>query len=355
MSNKIERYEKLQHKYISMAKRKNLSECSLRNYESVTNSLKEFLKRREEQGIIGEEYVTYDDIEAWIDEMSDNGLKASTIKQKLVSVGQFFTFAAKPYIPEELRYAESPVSPDFYPKVPTENIPEALTDDEIIGLWDYKKKYSATDAQFARNYALVVLMLTTGLRNKEVLDLTLENVDLKTGEIFVHNGKGRKDRLVDMDNGADGLCAAAIENYLRVGDRPSYLPDSAPLFGTFAEHSFGTAASRNGAEPFHRGTGAWLSALVERHVKNQVGRSSVRTHDLRHTYARLTLNSTGNLAELQSQLGHSDPKISERYSGRLMARRRRAENQLILAARDKAAEQLRKRNEAEQKVIPLYA
>ena len=352
---KLERYEKLQAKYLNMAKRRNLSGTTLRNYESVTDNLKEFLKRREEQGIIGEEHVSFDDIEAWVDEMVENGSKASTIKQKLVSAGQFFSFATKPYIPEELRYAESPVSPDFYPKVPTENIPEALTNEEITGLWEYAPKYRSTEAQFARNYAIVALILTTGLRNKEVLDLTLESIDLKTGEIWVHNGKGRKDRIVDMDNGADGLCAAALENYLRIGDRPKYLPDTAPLFGTFAEHSFGTAASRNGDEPFHRGTGAWLSALVERHIRNQVGRSSVRTHDLRHTYARLQLNSSGNLAELQSMLGHSDPKISERYSGRLLAKRQRAETKSVLAARDKVADQLRKRNEAEQKTIQLYA
>ena len=356
--NTIERYASLTDRYLHMAKRNNLSDTTQRNYESVTGLFRDFLQSRADCGIIvGDENgrVTYDDIQAWIDAMTEAGNKPSTVKQRLVTASQLFSFATKPYIPADLRYDQSPVSPDFYPKVPAETIPEALTADEIIGLWEYAKKYKTTDAGFARNYAIVALILCTGLRNKEVLDLTLDSIDLRAGEVWVHNGKGRKDRIVDMDNGGDGLCAAALENYLRIGDRPADLPDSAPLFGTTAEHCFGNVQNTEGAEPWHRGTGAWLSALIERHVFNQVGRHDCRSHDLRHTYARLLLNSTGNLAELQSSLGHSDPKISERYSGRLLAKRRRAENQRILAARDAAAEQLRRKNEEQNNIITLFA
>lgn len=351
----IIRYDALRDRWLRMSRRNNLTDTTLRAYESVTGLLRDFLQSRAEQGIIKDEqeYVSFDDIQAWIDAMMDSGNKASTVKQRLVTANQFFTFATKPYVPAELRYELSPVSPDFYPKTPTENIPEALTDEEITELWKYDRKYKTTDAGFARNYAIVALILTTGLRNKEVLDLNLDSIDLANGEVWVHNGKGRKDRIVDMDSG--GLCAAALENYLLHGDRPRNIPDSAPLFGTTAEHSFGKPQATEGAEKWHRGTGAWLSALIERHVFNQTGRHDCRSHDLRHTYARLMLNSTGNLAELQSSLGHSDPKISERYSGRLLQRRRREQTRSVLAARDAAAEQLRQKNEQEQTVIPLFA
>lgn len=352
----MERFDKLAELFIRMAKRNNLTERTVKNYESTVGLLRGFLRTRAESGKLSENgCVSFDDILAWIDAMNDAGNKASTIKKRLVTANSFFTFATKPYVDAGLRYEQSPVSQDFYPKTPAESVPEALTGEEIVGLWEYDRKYRATEAGFARNYAIVALILTTGLRNKEVLDLTLDSIDLNTGEIFVRQGKGRKDRIVDMDNGPDGLCAAALENYLRIGDRPLNVPDSAPLFGTTAGHSFGDPNSTRNAEKWHRGTGEWLSALIERHVRNQTGRDSVRSHDLRHTYARLMLNSTGNLAELQSAMGHSDPKITERYSGRLMQRRRREETKNIIAARDEAAEHLRRMNEQERKVIPFTA
>lgn len=351
----LERYDALVEKYIHMAKRNNLTETTISNYNSVTHLLRDFLQIRSDAGIIGDGYVSYDDIQAWIDYMIDNGNKVSTVKQRLVTAAQLFTFATKPYIPADIRYNASPISPDFYPKVPTENIPEALTDDEIIGLWEYKRKYKASEANFARNYAIVALILTTGLRNKEVLDLTLDSISLDSGEIFVSNGKGRKTRIVDMDNGADGLCAAALENYLRVGDRPKNIPDSAPLFGTTAAHTFGEINTSEDAESYHRGTTAWLSQLVQRHIENQVGRGGCRTHDLRHTFARLSLNSTGNLAELQSALGHNSPLVTERYSGRLLAKRARESARAVLAARDEAAEKMKRENDKQMKIVALGA
>ena len=354
--NKLERFDALVDKYIHMARRNNLTPTSIKNYENTTKNLREFLQRQAEQGIMEDEgYVTFDDIQGWIDDMADNGNKPSTIKQKLVVAGQFFTFCTKAYIPSDLRYKQSPVSPDFYPKVITEQIEEKLTNDDIMKLWLYEPQYQASKAQWARNYCLVVLMLTTGLRNKEVLDLTLDSIDLVHKEIYVKNGKGRKDRIVDMDNG--GLCAAALENYLRIGDGPVGLPDSAPLFGTTAEHVYGQPDRTVDAEKWHRGSTAWLSQLVARHIEHQTGGkvTGCRTHALRHAFARMQLNATGNLAELQAAMGHTSPVVTERYSQRLMERRRREDILRVLAARDAAAERLRTKNQLQQKVIPLYA
>lgn len=340
----LERFDALADQYIRSARRRNLTPDTITNYEGFIEIFRAFLKEREKDGTIGEKYVSFDDIQDWIDEMTKNGNKSSTIKQRLIVAGQFFRYATKPYIDAELRYEQSPVSPDFYPKTTTEAIADKLANDDIIALWGYNRKYKASEEQWARNYALVAVLLTTGLRNKEVLDLTLADIDLAYNEITVREGKGRKSRIVDMDSG--GLCAAAIENYLRIGGRPKNISDSAPLFGTTASHSFGRVGETKNAEAWHRGTTAWLSQLVSRHIERQTDGRVVgcRTHQLRHAFARLQLNSTGNLAELQSLLGHTSPVVTERYSKRLCARRERAEVLRVLEARDEAAEQLRNRN-----------
>lgn len=349
----IQRYDALREKYLHMAKRNNLTATTIANYESTTAQLRLFLQSRAEQGIIGDGYVSFDDIQAWIDFMTDAGNKASTIKQRLVTASQFFTFAAKPYIPADLRYAQSPVSPDFYPKVVTEQIEDTLPNEAVMALWDYNKKYRAAPEQFARNYCLVVLMLCTGLRNKEILDLTLADYDEHFRELRVRCGKGRKERIVDLPD----LAIEAINNYLRLGGRPAFLNDDDYLFGTEAPHEYGNTGSAKHKEKWHRGTTAWLSQLTARHIEKQTDGQvkGCRTHALRHAFARLQLNATGNLAELQSAMGHTSPLVTERYSHRLAERRKREQALQVLAARDAAAEQLRSMNTQKQTIIQLYA
>ena len=350
--NTLERYDALVSGYLRMARRNNLTETTVQNYNAVLRHFRDHLQSVSEQDKMENGYVGYSDVQAWIDALTDRGTKPTTIKQYLVSLGQFFSYATKPYIPDELRYEQSPVSPDFYPKIIPEQIPEILADEQIMELWRYERRYGASEGQFARNYAIVTLILCTGLRNKEVLDLRLSDLDFRYREITVTCGKGRKSRVVDMPD----LCAAAIENYLNSGERPSMLSDNDYLFGTTAAHEFGIAASKKGAEKWHRGSSAWLSGLIERHVEHQTGVPSVRSHDLRHLFARISLNATGNLAELQGAMGHASPLVTERYSGRLMQRRRRDSARAVLASRDAAAEQMKKRlSVAEQRVIALPA
>ena len=350
----IDRYNELREMYLRKAKLNNLTEATQENYATVTRIFGDFLRGAEEEkqkNKASPDEVGFEDVQAWIDRLAEQGAKPSTVKQYLVALGQFFTFCTKPYIPEHLRYKTSPVSPDFYPKVVPEQVPEILPDEAVAKLWEYKRNYPASEAQFARNYAIVVLILSTGLRNKEVLDLTLSDVDFHYREISVRSGKGRKARVVD----APDICLAAIENYLNSGARPNNLPDNAPLFGTTAAHEKGNVNARQGCEAWHRGSTNWLSQMIERHVFNQTGIHGVRSHDLRHLFARVSLNATGNLAELQGAMGHTNPNVTERYSGRLMQRRRRESAEMVLAARDAAAESMRKRNNPESNVVTLPA
>lgn len=334
----IQRYNALTVEYIRAAKRRGLSWQTISNYSHRLNSFGAFLEKRYADDGAAREYVDFDDITAYADDLANRGVKNSTVKQLLVELGQFFTYATKPYIPDSLRYDHSPVSKDFYPKVKDEQVDEILPDYAISKLWVNRCLYHRGTQYFPRNYAIVTLILSTGLRNKEVLDLTLADIDFQHKEITVRHGKGDKFRVVD----APEIALTAILLYLHAAIRPVALSDTAPLFGTTAAQESGNPTTRSGAADWHRGTTGWLSGIVERHVFNQTGFSSVRSHDLRHLFARVSLNATGNLAELQGALGHTSPIVTERYSGRLMARRRRESAQAILAARDEAAEQNRK-------------
>lgn len=54
---------------------------------------------------------------------------------------------------------------------------------------------------------LLRILYGCGLRVGEALGLRLEDVDLENGTIFIHNGKGNKDRIVPMDHTLSGILA----------------------------------------------------------------------------------------------------------------------------------------------------
>src|SRR4030067_2721486 len=59
-----------------------------------------------------------------------------------------------------------------------------------------------------RDRAMVMLMLRCGLRVEEVAQLKLAALDLRRRQVFVHQGKGAKDRVVYLS--ADAYEALAL-------------------------------------------------------------------------------------------------------------------------------------------------
>ena len=272
----------------------------------------------------------------------------------MVTLHIFFDAAVKRSFPAELRYAENPVDPDLYPiskKKPYNNL---LDDADIIKLWKNEPPPHCKRT-WARNYALVCLILGTGLRNSEVRDLRLSDVSWPDETITVRSGKGDKFRIVD----APAIVLESLAAYLNSGLRPACLFDDDYLFGNTSATEFGKIENSKDAARWHPFTVNGLSQLIERHVRNVCGEDcgGIRSHDLRHLFARLHLNVNGNISELQSALGHSSPEISQIYAGRIAPRRARDSARAVLAARDAAAEQLRKKNEnsGEQNVIAFPA
>jgi site-specific recombinase XerD len=49
-------------------------------------------------------------------------------------------------------------------------------------------------------------------------------------------------------------------------------------------------------------------------LRKEADLSNIRIHDLRHQYASMLVNEGRSLYEVQQLLGHSDPKVTERYA-----------------------------------------
>ena len=216
---------------------------------------------------------SYAEIFLWRQTFDRRGLTPRTQQQYLIRLRAFFNWAV-----EHGWYATNPVLDRLIPTVsdlpPAEYV--ALHDWQLQRLYTFNRPQNAKATTYPRNYAIVILLLTTELRNAELLHLTPADLHWDEGEIFVEYGKGNKFRRVDFPN----IAQSAVRIYLASGIRPKGLPDTAPLFGTTSKKGVFGTRERDGA--WTVGSAEWLSALVMRHVKAVTGVSGVRCEDLRH-------------------------------------------------------------------------
>ena len=142
-----------------------------------------------------------------------------------------------------------------------------------------------------RDYAIVLLLWRLGLRAGEVAALTLDDLDWRSGELFVAGKGGRYDRLpLPVDVGE------ALVSYLR--RRPRV--DSRALFVRVVAPA---GALRTSA----------VSGVV-RSACRRAGLPSVGSHSLRHTVATEMLRRGASLAEIGEVLRHREQKTTAIYA-----------------------------------------
>jgi integrase/recombinase XerC len=145
-----------------------------------------------------------------------------------------------------------------------------------------------------RDMAIVHLMLLSGLRSREVLQLGCQDVDLTERRVRV-KGKGRKERFVPL---AD-LSVLSIEQYLTYERLRGYDDDS--LFVCLQGRRRGRAMTPAGLRRIFR-TQRKRSAL-----------GGANPHRFRHTFGADMARSGVPLSVLQNLMGHSNSEMTLRY------------------------------------------
>ncbi len=146
----------------------------------------------------------------------------------------------------------------------------------------------------ARDQALVVVLLDTGLRASELARLKIRDADLNTGQVEVKSigsGTKSKSRVVMLGKSARRY----LWRYLTRRDDAD--DQDAPVFVTQDD------------KPMNRGS---IRLALGRLGK----RAGVRCHPhrFRHTFAISFLRNGGDVFTLQALLGHSDLQMVKRYA-----------------------------------------
>lgn len=143
-----------------------------------------------------------------------------------------------------------------------------------------------------RDYAVLALMITTGLRTVSVINADICDIRTVDGDpVLYYRGKGHEEKAVYVKLAEPVI--EAIQDYLEArgeADRTK------PLFTSVAH--------RNGGEKL---TTRSISRIVKEHLKG-VGLDSDRltAHSLRHTAATLNLRNGGTLEETRQMLDHAN-------------------------------------------------
>ncbi|MCL2411847.1 MAG: site-specific integrase [Treponema sp.] len=161
-------------------------------------------------------------------------------------------------------------------------LPQILSKEEIAKIFGIEKN--------PKHRLLMMLVYSSGLRVSEVVTLKKEHIDLSRQVIFVNQGKGRKDRMTLLSEKAAQFLEEyydffSIEKWLFPGQNPTE-----HLTIRSAQHIFDKA------------------------VRNAGITKKVTIHGLRHTFATHLLESGTDIRYIQTLLGHSSLRTTERYT-----------------------------------------
>ena len=141
-----------------------------------------------------------------------------------------------------------------------------------------------------KHKTILCIMYGCGLRVGEVIALKVEDIVGQRNKLFVRNGKGRKDRSVNISDKILGL----LRSYYK-----QYKPKSGYLF----ESPRGTQYSA-----------ASINKFIKKSAYHAGIRRNVTCHMLRHSYATHLLESGVDLRYIQELLGHGSSKTTEIYT-----------------------------------------
>lgn len=164
-----------------------------------------------------------------------------------------------------------------------------LDKDEQRRLWGILETASANPYLGDAVLALQLLLLT-GRRKGEILNLTWHNLDLDRGLMKLTDSKvGPKDYQLDT----------MVTQLLRDAQAGRRQSEPVSLF---------VIRGRGG-----KGRLIGLQKIWQR-IRRKAGLDDVRLHDLRHSYASVAINQGADLSAIKELLGHSTIATTQRYT-----------------------------------------
>jgi site-specific recombinase XerD len=245
--------------------------------------------------------LTREHIETWLDDLRDAGKSGTTRLSYYTAVRAWFA-----WLLEEGEIAASPCAHIKPPQAAEARTP-VLDDAQLKALL---KACEGRDFTARRDYAILRLLIDTGLRRAELASIRVAAVDWAADTITVL-GKGSHERVIHFGTKA-GL---ALDRYRRARERHKHA--ASPMLW------LGNLGPLTGHTIYRR--------LRER--AEAAGLGAIWTHMLRHTFAHRFLAKGGQETDLMRLAGWKRHEQLQRY-GAVMAQERALEAHKRLAPGD---------------------
>jgi integrase/recombinase XerD len=222
--------------------------------------------------------ITREDIEAFIEQEQDRGLEVRSVRNRTQAVYSFVRYLVENDV----------IGSDILTRRVRMKMPVSLP--RAIDPADLRVLLSGLD--HTRDRALFLLLLRTGMRVGELLDLQATDVNLPEKKILIYIGeKNYRGRVVYLSEDA----VEAAEAWLAVRD-----PQQDMLFYSSRQPVLSYAAVRNRFKKYLK--------------KAELSDKGYTIHCLRHSYASELLNAGLRLEVLQQLLGHSSLEVTRQYA-----------------------------------------
>jgi integrase/recombinase XerD len=214
------------------------------------------------------------------------GLSASSICRGLAAIKMFHRFLVR-----ERFLDQDPTHLVDTPQI-WKRIPNVLTASEVESMINAVRGKGWQDI---RDKAILELFYASGMRVSELLNLKVDDVNLKMG--FVRcTGKGSKERIIPIGRRA----CEAVDRYCQTA-RKKLAKDKALLI-LFVSR-LGKKISRQS-----------IWKIIKNCAKNAHIKTQIKPHTLRHSFATHLLERGADLRSVQEMLGHSDISTTQIYT-----------------------------------------
>lgn len=225
-----------------------------------------------------------------------SGMSSLTVGSYITSVRRFYEWTeANKFYPNVAKGIKSPKRKQQFKKQP-------LLPAQATALLHYYQDKAL------RDYAIITLLLRTGLRTVEVIRANVEDITFKGSQrVLLIQGKGRDEK--------DNFVLLTDKTYQPIADylaTRGEIKAQEPLFTSTSNNSKG-----------ERLTTRSISYVAKEGLKAiGLDERSFTAHSLRHTTAVNILRAGGSLETAQFTLRHSNPATTQIYTATLNEERR---------------------------------
>ncbi len=257
-----------------------LSPHTLGNYRRDLLGVTRFC---DEQGLSHWQQLHPQQVRNYAARVHRQGLSGRSIQRKLSALRSFCRYLIRQKVLDH-----NPAQDIRAPRTP-HKLPHSLDVDRIQRLLDSRPD----DWLSQRDLAIMELMYSSGLRLAELVNLDLQQFDLRQGEARVL-GKGRKTRIVPVGRKACEVLARWLTT------RALHC----------AEGESALFINRSGTRLSARSVQQRMRRWALRHGLD----SRLHPHALRHSFATHMLESSGDLRAVQELLGHANLATTQVYT-----------------------------------------